>query len=50
MSKEFTLNGKTYLPEVCAYGCEGCAGEFDNDLCAFLPRCEDVVFIEVTPE
>ena len=51
MSNEFILNGKTYTPEVCAYGCEGCAGEFNNDLCEILPRCEeDVVFIEVTPE
>ena len=45
--KEFTLNGKTYLPEVESNECDGCVGKGNLDLCGQLPGCHDVIFTEM---
>ena len=49
-NKEFTLNGKTYLPEEETNECDGCAGLPSHALCVQLPACHDVIFVEVKAE
>lgn len=45
----FTYGGKTYWP-VVAEGCAECAASGNDLLCRVLPTCEDVSYLDDTPE
>lgn len=47
MNDKITIGNKTYQSEPESYECEGCAASGNIDLCGQLPKCNDVVFIEV---
>ena len=47
MSEKITIDGKTYQAEPESCECDGCAGNCLYELCARLPDCKDIIFIEV---
>jgi hypothetical protein len=44
-----TIGGKTFWP-VVSDGCTGCVGTRDRMLCAVIPVCAGVIYLDDTPE